>query len=204
MDKKSQTAGDGEAPKDDEARPGRRAARRSPRKPTRRSLENAALAYLGRFAATARGLEQVLMRRVHRAARAGVADDGEGAALVSAIVARYREAGLIDDAAFAEARARSLFAHGVALRAIRLRLAQKGVGPAEIERALAALAEQEGAGNARALEVEAARRLARRRRLGPWRDPARRGDMRERDLAALARAGFSYAIARAVVDGEDE
>lgn len=179
--------------------------RRPPRKPTRKSLENAALAYLGRFAATAKGLEQVLMRRVTRAVRAGVAEAEEGAALVGAIVARYREAGLIDDATFAEARAQSLFDRGVAVRAIRLRLAQKGVGAADIDRALAMLAERNDAeGSPRGLDQEAARKLARRRRLGPWRDPARRADMRDRDLAALSRAGFSYAIARAVIDGDKE
>ncbi len=178
--------------------------RRAPRKPTRQSLENAALAYLGRFAASAKGLERVLMRRVDRAARAGIGDREEGAALIAAIIARYREAGLLNDAAFAEARARTLFERGQPLRAIRMKLAQKGVGTAEIEHALATLAANEGNGNARTLDRDAAERLARRRRLGPWRDAARRKDMRERDLAALARAGFSYGIARDVIDGTDE
>lgn len=180
-----------------------RGHRRPPRKVTRKSLENAALAYLGRFAATAKGLERVLMRRVERAARAGVSDAAEGAALVAAIVARYREAGLIDDAAFAEARAQSLFARGQSLRAIRLRLAQKGVGADDIELALARLAADEvGDAGTGSLDRAAARALARRRRLGPWRDGVRRGEMRERDLAALARAGFGYGIAREVIDGE--
>lgn len=179
--------------------------RRAPRKPTRKSLENAALAYLGRFAATARGLEQVLMRRVQRAARAGVADAEDGAALVRAVVARYREAGLIDDAAFARARAETLFARGLSLKAIRRRLALKGVGAAEIATALDALATDHGASDGpSALDRAAAVAFARRRRLGPWRAAATRRDRRERDMAALARAGFSYSIARAVIDGESD
>jgi regulatory protein len=183
-----------------------RGARKSrrPRKVTRQSLENAALAYLGRFAATAHSLEAVLMRRVFRSARFHNADPAEGAELVSAIIARYREAGLVNDAAFAEARAKTLFARGTALRTIALKLRQKGVGDREIEAALARLADgAEGAGDADSLNRQAAQAYARRRRLGPWRTgPAREG-ARERDMAALARAGFSYAIAREIIGGED-
>jgi regulatory protein len=43
--------------------------------------------------------------------------------------------------------------------------------------------------------------FVRRRRLGPCRpDPTQRAAERERDLAKLARAGYSYDIARKVLD----
>ena len=44
--------------------------------------------------------------------------------------------------------------------------------------------------------------LARRRRLGPWRSGPERAARRDRDLAALARAGFDLQTARAVIDAE--
>lgn len=44
--------------------------------------------------------------------------------------------------------------------------------------------------------------LARRRRLGPFRRTGRE-EHREKDMAALGRAGFGYQIARKVVDAED-
>ena len=50
--------------------------------------------------------------------------------------------------------------------------------------------------------LAAARRTARRRRLGPWRGEDQRAARREKDLAALARAGFSYSVAKTVIDGE--
>jgi regulatory protein len=50
-------------------------------------------------------------------------------------------------------------------------------------------------------EAAAARIWARKKRLGPFRaDPDARKLNRQRDLAALARAGFSFAIARALID----
>ncbi len=48
-------------------------------------------------------------------------------------------------------------------------------------------------------ELAAARHFARRRRLGPFRAAAERQRHAERDLAALARAGFSYRVARSVM-----
>ncbi len=60
-------------------------------------------------------------------------------------------------------------------------------------------------------ELESARRLARRRRLGPWRavdrqpgDPDAARAQHQKDLAALARAGFAFEIARAALDPDIE
>ncbi|MDX1484429.1 MAG: RecX family transcriptional regulator [Alphaproteobacteria bacterium] len=159
-----------------------------------------ALWYLARFQATAQSLERVLLRRVTRSARHHGTDPAEGRAMVADLIARYRRAGLIDDAAFAQARAKTLHARGVARRAIAARLRAKGVGAAEIEAALAALAD--GETDAAEVDLAAARRTAQRRRLGPWRPAEQRAARRERDLAALARAGFPYPVAKAVIDGE--
>ena len=49
-------------------------------------------------------------------------------------------------------------------------------------------------------EWRAAVALARRRRLGPYRPDNERKDKRARDLAAMARAGFDYDVARKVID----
>lgn len=182
----------------------KRRHRRQPRPITRDYLENVALWYLGRFAATAKGLETVLMRRVLRAARHHGSDPAEGAALIAAIIARYRDAGLLDDQAFAQARARTLHERGLPLRAIAQKLRHKGVSGADVDAALASLSEAQAPADgrdSRALDRRAARAYARRRRIGPWRRADQRGAMRDRDLAALARAGFSYGIARETVDG---
>ena len=54
------------------------------------------------------------------------------------------------------------------------------------------------------VETAAAHIAARRRRLGPWRREQDRATSRQKDLATLARLGFSYAVARAVIDGDAE
>lgn len=169
--------------------------RRTPRRATPKSLENAARYHLARFATSAENLRRVLMRRVERSARLHETGTEEGAAAVAEIVARFAASGLIDDAVYAQGRALSLFRRGASRRKIRFTLAQKGVGDEEIETALASLAHQSGDP-----ELAAALTLARRRRLGPYRAPDDREERRQKDLAVLARAGFGYQIARRVIE----
>jgi len=173
-------------------------SRRAPKKATAKHLENVALWYLQRFAASADSLRGVLMRRVEKSARAHGTGREEGAALVDDIVARFGRSGLIDDRRYAEGRALSLHRRGVSAHGIRARLAAKGVGADEIDAALAALRDE-----APEPDLAAAIAYARRRRIGPYRAAGERETSRERDLAALARQGFDYDTARRVIDAED-
>ncbi|TVR96414.1 MAG: RecX family transcriptional regulator [Rhodospirillales bacterium] len=180
---------------------GRRHSRKAPRKITPQSLENAAAAYLQRFAASAETLRRVLLRRVRRSAAAHGTDPEAATAMVAALIERYRRVGLIDDRAFAEGRAARLHRRGLPISRIRRHLAEKGVAAPDIDGALAALAEAD-TGPSLSADARAAFNLARRRRLGPFRPAADRALHRDRDLAALARAGFAYALARRLIDAE--
>jgi len=177
--------------------------RRGPRKATPKHLENAALHYLGRFASSAENLKRVLMRKVQRSARHHGTDADEGRAAVERLVERFQRAGLVDDAVYAAARAATLHRRGASARLIAAKLREKGVAAEIVESALATL----GAGAD--AELVAAVTLARRRRLGPFagklrsKDRMRAQNDREKALAALARAGFSYDVARRVIDADD-
>lgn len=167
-----------------------------------RHLERAALAYLDRFPASAATLRRVLMRRLRRAAGNEAFDPARAEALVAGLLSRLAEAGLIDDDRYAGALARNLLGRGVAPAMIAHRLAAKGITRDAAERIAASLI-AEAAEEGRDADLEAARALARKRRLGPWRTRAADRDRRERELAVLGRAGFSRRIARQVL-GEDE
>lgn len=81
-------------------------------------------------------------------------------------------------------------------------LGRKGVAAEVIDQALERVAEETGVDDPRLRDLQAAAAYARRRRLGPWRDDAAREERRDRDMAALARQGFSHDIARRVIDAE--
>ncbi|GJD47858.1 Regulatory protein RecX [Methylobacterium crusticola] len=159
-------------------------------------LERAALHYLERYGASVEMLRRVLLRRVESRCRLRGEAPEAFAGMVEAVVERARGAGLVDDAAFASAKVRTLRRRGGSARAIGAKLAAKGVDRAVVG---AVLAESDADA-----EEEAARAYARRRRLGPWRAPAGREAGRDRDLAAMARAGFGFSLARRVIDGGPE
>jgi regulatory protein len=153
-------------------------------------IERWALAYLERFSSSAANLRRVLLRRVRRY---GVEDEGPARAGIDMVVEKLRGLGAIDDVAYAAGRARSRLRRGQSLRKIRAGLADKGVAAADVGTALAGLE-----GN---LDLAAACAFARRRRLGPF----RRGEADPgRELAAFARAGFTRAVAEAVLGCVDE
>ena len=54
-----------------------------------------------------------------------------------------------------------------------------------------------------ASDADAAWVFARRKRLGPYRGEDRRAEFRQKDMAALGRAGFDYQTARAVIDAAE-
>lgn len=167
---------------------------------TATSLDNAALYYLGRFASSSGNLRRVLMRKVARSTQAG--DDAEaaaaaGARMVDALIERYLKSGLLDDRAYAAQAAASLARRGASRYAIAGKLAQKRVEADLVAEAVATL--DEGG----ASELAAACALVRRRRLGPYREPGKRAEWRQKDLASLARAGFALDLARRVLKAAD-
>ena len=166
---------------------------------TAKYLQNAATYYLERYPSTAEGLRRVLNRRVRRAEmlEAPVMENVRQA--IDAIVARFVDAGVIDDKAFAQTKARSLHRRGTSSRLTRRKLKMAGVDGDTLDEAMEGLDVELDATPAQR-EQRAAAALARRRRLGPYRPVEQRQDHRLRDLATMARAGFAYDVARKVID----
>jgi regulatory protein len=157
-------------------------------------IERWALAYLGRFASSAENLRRILLRRVRRRLGEDREAAGQATALIDGLVARYRATGLVDDAAYAAGRARTRLRRGQSLRMIRAGLSDKGVAAEIAEAAIDALREASGDP-----DLAAACAFARRRRLGPYRRDGEGDRDRAKELGAFARAGFSRAVAEAVL-----
>ena len=148
--------------------------------------------YLARYSASTARLRQVLERKIRRRCEGRglpLPDPEATRTLIEGVVERLSRAELIDDDAFGRGRAAALARKGWPAWRIRGELARQGID-----------LEAEGVAEAVDLDETAqATRLAERKRLGPFR-PGERESHRERDIASLARAGFSVAVARRVVD----
>ena len=166
---------------------------------TAKYLQNAATFYLERYPSTAEGLRRVLKRRV---AKARMTDspimDGVETA-IEAIVAKFVDAGGVDDQAFAQTKARALHRRGTSTRHTREKLRLAGIDGDTLDAAMAGLDQELDTDPVRR-EWRAAVAMARRRRLGPFRLEEARKDKRLRDLATMARAGFAFDLAKKVID----
>jgi regulatory protein len=168
------------------------------------ALLAAAMRHLERYSCSVEGLRRVLRRKLTRTRRrdGAEADDPADAAATEAVVTRLLAAGLIDDRRFAEGRVATLTRQGRSLRTIGAYLAACGVAADIVTDVLTPVIEEARAASSDP-DLAAARALVKRRRLGPFRTAEQRLANRRRDLATLGRAGFSYDIARQVVDGDE-
>ncbi len=170
-----------------------------PRAPlTEQLLRDHAAWYLERWWPSADRLRRVLCRKADRHAR-DADERQQGHAWAAAIVREKVDCGALDDRRFAAAWVEELHRKGASRRKMAAKLREKGVAGDVVTAAIDALdAEVDG-------DPELARAIAyaRRRRLGSLRDPDQRDARRDKDLAAMARAGFSYDLAKRVVDADD-
>jgi regulatory protein len=168
--------------------------RKPPRRITPRYLENAALAHLKKFSATAAQLRSVLLRKIDRSLRVHGGDRDVHVRAVDALLQSFTEKGYLHDERVARSKADSMRAAGKSTRAIAMKLRQKGVAAEVVDAQIARVRDEVS-------DLDAARVLARKKRLGPHRpsDEVRRAH-RQRDLATLARAGFSFDVAKRVID----
>ncbi|GGB18363.1 recombinase RecX [Sphingomonas metalli] len=147
------------------------------------ALDRLALRYVERFATTRGKLADYLRRKMRERGWQGEPADPE------AIAARMAERGYIDDRLFAEAQARSLTRRGLGAGRVALALRQARVGEADAASVAPAVA---------AAALDSALAFARRRRIGPFAAAPAERPQREKQIAAMVRAGHGFALARRI------
>jgi len=165
------------------SRPGRR--KKAPKPLDSARLEELALNYIARFSTTASKLERYLMRKIRERGW-----DGDKPPAVGALVERCVASGYVDDEAYGRMKAGGLLRRGYGERRVRQALGEAGVDEELRER----LAPSDAQARAAALA------LARRRRFGPFAGAPLDKALREKQLAAMLRAGHPLDSARQIVD----
>jgi regulatory protein len=155
-------------------------------------LERFALRYVERYATTRAKLADYLKRKIRERGWAGGAPPDP-----VALAERMAGLGYIDDRAFAEARAGAMGRRGLGRRRVAEALRQAGIESEDAE-AVAPLIAADAAASAVA--------FARRRRIGPFARESADRPLREKQIAAMLRAGHGLDLARRIVSmapGED-
>jgi regulatory protein len=144
-----------------------------------------ALHYVGRYATTQAKLRHYLNRKLRERGWAGDSDP-----CVESIINRLVVQGYINDRSFAEARAAALSRRGYGAVRIDGALRQAGID-AQASKEISALDPDS------ALAV--ALRFAKRKSIGPFSRADGDDRTRQRMMAAFARAGHSFDVARAIM-----
>jgi regulatory protein len=164
---------------------------------TPQALEHWALRHVDRYGSSSANLRRVLLRRVRRVEQDREESFPEAPTWIDDAVLALISRGYLDDRKYADSQIARMRTRGNSAKRIEYSLYEKGIPRAIAREALGGAAGVDG-------ELVAAVTYAKRRRLGPFRlDPEVRADRRDRDLAALGRSGFPYAIARRIVDATD-
>jgi regulatory protein len=164
-------------------------SRRPPRPLDAARLDELALAYVARFATSAAKLERYLKRKLRERGW-----DGEQGPDLRALVGRYVELGYVDDAAFARSKSGSLLRRGYGTRRVGAALREAGIDAAIREH----VRPGEGA------QRRAALALARKRGFGPFGRESIDRERRQKQIAAMLRAGHPLDSAREMVDAPSE
>jgi regulatory protein len=176
----------------DHGNPTPRRKKRTGKPLDRASLNELAMRYVARFATTSAKLETYLGRKLRER---GWEDETPPA--IGPLVEDFVERGFVDDAGWARSRAAALSGRGYGSR--RIDQALRAAGIDEQVRATNRLAHHAAR--------EAALRLARRRGFGPY-GSGYAGEegrkLREKNLAAMIRAGHDFDHARRVLDSPSE
>ncbi len=155
---------------------------------TAKRLENIALYYLGRYDSSSAKLRRILMQRVEKSRISGAEVPCEVSLWIDEIIGKMQSYGYLDDKKYAENLVRRLRSSSRSVRFILMKLAQDGVDE-EIIATLGLSGEE---------DEQAAVGWAKKHGLG------KNPDGREKDLAKLARAGFSYENARIALNAVTE
>lgn len=161
------------------------ATRRKPQKKiTPQRLKNIGLYYLKRFESSVENLRSVLRRRIDAYARENPEwNKHEAYQWAEDVLAEFERLHYLDDTRFTEIKVRSYLSAGKPARYIQNKLRAKGIDETQIE---SVLAEEEYN------PFEMALKLAKRKKIGPYRAEESRREFRQKDMGTLVRAGFDY------------
>jgi regulatory protein len=154
-----------------------------------RRLRDLALHYSGRYATTRAKLIAYLQRKI----RDRGWKDGEPYADLTELVNGFAELGYVNDAAFADAKARSFVRRGFGARRFEQELHAAGIEDSD-----AVSARDETSAGA----FLSAQSYARRKRIGPYASECATAELKQKQLAGFMRAGHGFELARRFVHCE--
>lgn len=175
---------------DEDERPNKKRERKL-REPTPQWLRQRALSYLDRFPATTMKMRQHLFTKAKPGMEQHGLSESDLRVSIDGEIEKLVKSGILNDAEFANSKARILVRQGKSTSYIRNKLLQLEFTEEQVGDALSALD-----GSPKTRDLQAAARYVRKRKFGPYKPENTRSERYQKEMASLARNGFSYDTAK--------
>ena len=176
---------------------------KEPKKITRDRLKNIALYYLERYPSSIGNLRIVLHRRIFKSSQFHDFNIEEAHEWVEEHIDRFQKIGYLNDLSYAENKIRNLFKKGKSICFINGYLISKMVDKNIINQALEKIQNdlnEDFDDDEVSIDLKSAKIYARKRGLGFHRLTTPTKERLAKDIMSLVRAGFSYSIAKSVIE----
>ncbi len=177
-----------------------------PKKISETYLHNSALYYLERFSASKEHFKFVMKRKVRRSCMHHKEQNYDLCAqMVDKLADKFEKTGLLNDDLYTNAMVASLRRKGLSRSFILNKMQAKGINANKTLDALNKL-DNDNNQNSDEAEINAALKLAQKKKLGPYFIARKFGEEenKRKSLGVFARAGFSYQIAKNILDMDKE
>lgn len=180
--------------------------KKTPKRITETYLHNAGLYYLQRFSSSSGNFRRVMLNKIEKSCRAHPDQSKQNCIeLLETLIKKFEELDLLNDSNYTRSQVHALRRRGKSARYIHKHLASKALSKELIDEMLKLDQNEHDQEDLKQSDIEAAFIHARKKRIGPY----RRTDLNKeinlnKELANMARAGFSYEIAQKVLNTEPQ
>lgn len=173
-----------------------------PKRINEQYLHNSGLYYLQRYAASSEHFKTVMTRKIKKSCAYHTDQNFEDClAFLPPLIEKFECSGLLNDDVYIRAKVQSFRRKGLSKMSITQKLLEKGINQEISQRYIHDYDSENGTKNP---ELMAALTLCRKRKIGPYATTKKDDNELRKDLAKLARAGFSYEIAQKALNISSE
>tara|TARA_B100000315_G_C14531843_1_gene566587 strand:- start:897 stop:1457 length:561 start_codon:yes stop_codon:yes gene_type:complete len=156
-------------------------------------IRDYAYSYLEKFSSSKQQLRIYLFKKLIKK-KQNISSKKEIFNLIDTVIASLIDKKLLSDKYYSDAKSKAFLKRGYSLNKIRYNLIKKGIDEKYIKASISNIQANESDP-----DFFSAIKLCKRRRIGPCREESNRTLFYKKDIAILARSGFSYELSKKVL-----
>ena len=157
-------------------------------------IRNFAYSYLEKYSPSKQQLRIYLFKKLIKT-KQNIPSKKEIFNLIDSIIATLIDNKFISDKHYSDIKSKTFLKRGYSLNKIRYSLIKKGIDEKYIKASISKIKEKESDP-----DFFSAIKLCKKRRIGPIREENNRSLFYKKDIAILARSGFSYELSKKILD----